>query len=448
MAHADDPIPNINTTAPTKARFILVLWLCGLSSILYLDRICMSQAVVPIQKELNLTNTEISYVMMAFSLAYGLFEVPTGRLGDRLGSRLVLTRIVIWWSAFTAFTGACTGFWSLLSVRFLFGIGEAGAFPNAARVISRWFPITERGRVQGIMLASAQFGAVAAPIAAASLIETIRWQYTFAVFGALGILWALGFWYWFRDNPAQHSAVNSLELKQIQSDSVLQPFTHSPIPWRSVLTNRGILVLSLIMILGAFYTYFFYSWFPKYLSSARGLDNITTGKLSSMVLAGSAIGMLFGGWLADKIPSWFSNSVDARRFLGISCYLVAAICLYTGIRCDNPWALASLWGASFCAMHVTLPNWWSVAIPQSGAHVGALFGLMNGMGTVGAIASQWFVGFYSDYRSQQGFSGREQWDPLFDVYSVCLVLGAIAWWAYRFQPLEDNTHQEPSTKPF
>jgi len=154
----DDPTTATNPSSPTRARFLLVLWLCGLSSILYLDRICMSQAVVPIQKELNLTNTEISYVMMAFSLAYGLFEVPSGRLGDRLGSRLVLTRIVIWWSAFTACTGACTGFWSLLSVRFLFGIGEAGAFPNAARVISRWFPITERGRVQGIMLAAAQFG--------------------------------------------------------------------------------------------------------------------------------------------------------------------------------------------------------------------------------------------------------------------------------------------------
>src|SRR5919197_5127949 len=106
----------------------------------------MAQAVAPIQRELDLTNTQISYVLMAFTLAYGLFEVPTGRLGDRHGSRAVLARIVVWWSAFTALTGTCTGFLSLLLVRFLFGAGEAGAYPNVARVIGRWYPPGERGR--------------------------------------------------------------------------------------------------------------------------------------------------------------------------------------------------------------------------------------------------------------------------------------------------------------
>ena len=164
---------------PTRARFILALWLCGLTGILYLDRICMSQAVVPIQRELGLSNTEISYVMMAFTLAYGLFEIPTGRMGDRFGSRTVLTRIVLWWSVFTALTGACSGLITLLIVRFLFGVGEAGAFPNAIRVIARWYPLRERGRIQGVMLASAQFGAVLAPVGAAWLIETLGWRWTF-----------------------------------------------------------------------------------------------------------------------------------------------------------------------------------------------------------------------------------------------------------------------------
>src|SRR3954465_11567702 len=137
---------------PTRGRFVLVLWLCGLAGVLYLDRVCMSQAVVPIQKELGLSNTQVSAVMMAFTLAYGLFEIPTGRLGDRFGSRSVLTRIVVWWSVFTALTGACTGLYTLLAVRFLFGAGEAGAFPNAIRAIARWYPVRERGRVQGVML--------------------------------------------------------------------------------------------------------------------------------------------------------------------------------------------------------------------------------------------------------------------------------------------------------
>ena len=427
---------DLDPPRPTKARFVLALWLCGLSGILYLDRICMAQAVIPIQRELGLTNTQIGYVMMAFTLAYGLFEVPTGRMGDRFGSRSVLTRIVIWWSVFTALTGACSGFFTLLLVRFLFGVGEAGAFPNAARVIARWYPAAERGRAQGAMLAAAQFGAVVAPVAAAWLIETVGWRWSFGVFGLFGIVWAIGFWRWFRDDPAEHPAVNTAELSMIRADLPLRTLEPGPIPWAAVFANRGVLVLSLIMVLGAFYTYFFYSWFPKYLSAARGLDNVEAGTLTSVVIAGSAFGMLFGGWLADAIPKWSADPITAKRYLGVGCYLTAAGCLYFGIRRDDPYALAALWGASFCAMHITLPNWWSIAIPQCGRHVGALSGLMNGAGVIGAMSSQWFVGAFSDYRGEAGYTGREQWDPMFDVYAGVLVMGALAWWGYRYRAVE------------
>ena len=430
------PINAQNTTRPTWARFVLAVWLCGLAAILYLDRICMSQDVDPIQKELKLTNTQISYVLMAFSLAYGLFEIPTGRMGDRFGSRTVLTRIVVWWSVFTALTGVATGFLSLLLVRFLFGVGEAGAFPNVARVLARWFPLHERGRVQGVMLAAAQFGAVLAPIGAASLIEQVGWRWSFAVFGLVGVVWAIGFWWWFRDDPAGHPSMNSAELAIIRADGPQANLEPGPIPWRAVVTNRGIIALSSIMVFGAFYTYFFYSWFPKYLTAARGVGNLEAGRISSIVLAGSAVGMLLGGWLADRLLKWSTDPLAARRYLGVGCYLTAALCLFLGIRCDHPMALALLWGASFCAMHVTLPNWWSVAIPQCGRHVGALFGLMNGMGVIGAMASQWFVGAFSDWRASQGYTGREQWDGMFDVYTGVLVLAAVAWWSYRDRPLE------------
>src|SRR5258706_560804 len=141
---------------PTRARFVVAAWLCGLSSILYLDRICMAQAVKPIRDELGLSNTEISYVAMAFTLSYGLCGVPVGRWGDKGGPRSVLTRIVLAWSLFTAMTGVATGLLTLILVRFMFGAAEAGAFPNAAKVMQRWFPASERGRVQGVMLAFAQ----------------------------------------------------------------------------------------------------------------------------------------------------------------------------------------------------------------------------------------------------------------------------------------------------
>ena len=146
-------------------------------------------------------------------------------------------------------------------------------------------------------------------------------------------------------------------------------------------------------------------------------------------------------------PAWTSEPTRARRYLGVVSYLTAAGCLFAGIRCDDALNLALLWGASFCAMHVTLPNWWSVAVPQCGRHVGALCGLMNGVGVIGALASQWFVGAVSDWRADAGYAGRAQWDPLFDVYVGVLILGAAAWWSYRFRPLADVPAEKEERHP-
>jgi MFS transporter, ACS family, glucarate transporter len=374
--------------------------------------------------------------MMAVTLAYGLFEVPTGWLGDRQGGRRILTRIVVWWSVFTVLTGAATGFVTLVAVRFLFGAGEAGAFPNAARVISRWFPLGERGRVQGMLLTASSVGGVAAPPLAAFIIEVAGWRWAFVVFGLVGIVWAVGFWVWFRDDPAEHPSVNPAELAEIRGDLPPPAADPGPVPWRAVVVNRGILILGLLMSLAAFNSYFYYSWFPKYLQAARGVPNLEAGWLSSLILAGAGIGVFLGGFLADRITRREADPVRARRFLGAACFLAAAAGLFVGARCDDALALSGFLAASTFAMHLAMPNWWSVAIPQCGRHVGTLFGLMNGMGVVGAMASQYFVGAFADWRKAEGFTGRDQWDPMFDVYVGVLVLGAAAWTAYRHRPLE------------
>src|SRR5262249_34665688 len=156
---------------------------------------------------------------------------------------------------------------------------------NAARVISKWFPTAERGRVQGMMLTAAQLGSVAAPTVAAYLIAAAGWRWTFAVFGLTGAVWAAGFWLWFRDDPAEHPRVNAAELATIRCEDAAPAAPRGPVPWRAVAVNRGIVVLSLLMVLGAFYTYLFYTWLPKYLQDGRGVDNIRAGWLSSLVLA-------------------------------------------------------------------------------------------------------------------------------------------------------------------
>jgi MFS family permease len=437
---ADSNSAQLSDTKPTRARLILVMWLCGLSSILYLDRICMAQAVTPIRDELHLSKTEMSYVMMAFTLAYGLCAVPVGRWGDQRGPRLVLTLIVIAWSAFTALTGAATGLITLICVRLLFGAAEAGAFPNAAKIVSRWYPVSQRGRVQGVLLAFAQVGAIVAPAAAAYLIETMGWRWSFGVFSLVGFAWAIGFWFWFRDDPARHPGVNEAELAEIHCDEPPPPADPGPVPWRAVLTNRGIIVLAVIMILASFFTYFFYTWFPTYLGDGRGVGNVKAGWLTSLVIAGSAIGMLLGGWLSDRISRRSANPIRDRRYVSMAGFLIAAVCLFAGTRCDDAISLAVLWSASMCAMHIQLPNWWSAIIPQAGRHVATLFGLTNGIGVFGAMTSQGFAAWFADYQEQtRGLKGRAAWDPMFDVYVLVLILGAVAWWLYRFTPLEDST---------
>lgn len=399
----------------------------------------MSQAVKPISEEFSLTKTEMSYALMAFTLAYGLFAVPAGRLGDLQGPRSVLTGLVVAWSAFTAFTGVATGLITLVLVRFLFGAAEAGAFPNTAKIVSRWYPLAERGRVQGIMLAFAQVGAIIAPAATAYLIDSIGWRVTFVAFALVGFAWALGFRLWFRNDPSEHSGVNAAELEQIRADTPPPAADPGPVPWRAVLTNRGLIVLSLIMILAAFFTYFFYSWFPTYLRDGRGVGNVEAGWLTTLVMAGSAPGMLLGGWISDRISRLSTNPIRDRRRTCLLAFLSAAACLFAGTRCEEPLALSVLWSLSMCLMHIQLPNWWSVIIPQSGKHTATLFGLTNGIGVLGAMASQGFVGVFADYQEKtRGLSGRAQWDPIFDVYVLVLVLGGFAWWCYRFTPLEDS----------
>ena len=427
--------------AASKTRLITLLFLCTLAGVLYMDRICIAQAIPVMREQLNISKTQASYFAMAFTLAYGLFEIPAGRWGDTLGARRILTRISVCWSIFTALTGACWGLWSLIVVRFLFGAGEAGAYPNAARVLSRWFPEGERGRAQGLMLTAGQLGAVAAPPVAEYLIGAVGWRWTFVVFGTLGVAWAAAFWLWFRDDPGEHPAVNEAELKLIRASARRETSHHEPIPWGLVTSNYSIRVLGTIMVFSAFNSYFYFTWFPSYLKEGRGVEDTLSSWLTSLVLAGSAIGTLGGGVVADWIVKRSRDTDFARRWMGAACFALAAVALWVGVRCESPIA-TSIWAGVSCLIaFLCIPNWWSCAIKVSGPHVGALFGLMNMMGVFGAMASQYFVGAFSDWRKSLGYTGREQWDPMFNVYVGILLAAAVCWWAYRSYPLEPEGKQ-------
>ncbi len=425
--------PETTSVRPTHVRYTVLGFLCALAGVLYLDRICIASAIDSIEKDLGLTHTQSSYVLMAFTLSYGLFELPTGRWGDVIGPRRVLTRISLWWSAFTALTGGCYHLGTLLVVRFLFGAGEAGAFPNAARVLSRWFPEHERGRAQGILLACSQFGGALAPFLAAYLIGLIGWRWTFVVFGAVGAVWAAAFYRWFRDEPAQHPAVSPEEVELIGRGSA-KSMEHGPIPWGLVVRNPSIWFLGTIMAAASFNSYIYFSWFPKYLKEARAIDPQTAGLMASMVLAFAGVGTFAGGVILDR---WvLGGGVRRRRIYGGLSFVLAAGALGLALLAEHPWLAAVLTACSCFCTQSTQSLWWSSAIGISGRHVGALFGLMNSLGVFGGMSSQYLTGALADHFGKQGLSGRAQWDPIFQIDLGVLLFAGLLWGLFVMREVE------------
>ena len=402
------------------------MFLCTMAAILYLDRTCMSQAVEPIEREFGITRQwHMSIALIAFTVSYGLFEIPTGRLGDRFGARRTLTRVVAGWSIFTMLTAVSWGLSSLIVMRFLFGAAEAGAFPNAARIIARWFPRSERGRVQGLMLTCALAGSSLSPGLASLLIHWIGWRAVFIAFGSVGIIWAGLFVRWFRDNPAEHPGVNEAERATIGTGG--PPPEHRPIPWREVFRNRSIWLLAIIVSCSSFVSYVYLSWYSKYLQAAREVDQITAGGLASLVLAGGAVGTLGGGFIVDHLSRRRAEPARARQRVCSIAMAAAGLLLVLAVRAESPLLSASLTCLSLAAMMSFQSTWWSSAIEVSGGHVGSLFGLMNGVGAIGAISSQFFFGAFADWRKDLGYLGRDQWDPAYYLCVAVLFIASLCW---------------------
>ena len=204
---------------PTRARFTVLRFTLALAVVTYLDRVAISSAAPAIRNELGLSLIQMGWVFSVFTFAYAAFEIPSGWLGDITGPRKVLTRIVLWWSAFTMMTGAAWNFASLLVVRFLFGVGEAGAFPNISRSFASWFPIAERGNAHGVIFMGTRLGGAIAPPLIVLLMAAIGWRLAFVVFGAIGVVWCVFWQRWFQDDPASHPSVNAAELEIIRRGS-------------------------------------------------------------------------------------------------------------------------------------------------------------------------------------------------------------------------------------
>lgn len=413
-----DPMPA--KPAMTQARYRVLGFLVALAGVTYLDRVCIARAAVEISNDLHLTTFQMGIVFSAFTIAYALFEIPTGAWGDRIGPRRVLTRIVAWWSSFTIATAAAFDFASMAVIRFLFGMGEAGAFPNASRVIARWFPAAERGTAQGLFFAGAHLGGGLTPILVGALLAFLPWRQVFVLLGLVGFVWAWSWHRWFRDDPAEHPSVGRTELKYIESGRPADRAHALKGPrLLRILADRNVVALCLMYFTQAYGFYFNITWLPIYLSQARGFRGTALGLFAGLPLILSSVADLTGGvttdWLVRRRGLRFGRCV-----VGGASLVVAGTALILGAGAADPITAAILISIAGAADSFLLGAAWSTCLDIAGPDAGLVTGAMNTAGQVGAFLSPLILPFFLN-------PGAEDWATWLYLAGALYLAGSACW---------------------
>ena len=461
---------------PTRVRYGVLGFACALSMITYLDRVCFATVAPYIHEEFRLSDDQLGWLFTAFALAYAMFEVPSGWMGDVFGPRRTLIRIVLWWSLFTALTGVIfpTPSWPWLAfaamflVRFLFGMGEAGAYPNIARSFHNWFPFQERGFAQGTVWMAGRFaGGMSSFAVLALMIDTVTpdgqpvvlWRHSFWIFGGLGVIWCIAFWWWFRDRPEEHPRVNTAELALIRGEasvsplssapqrtstkqgekstaiktsaaavttpvspqSEMDPFTaeeemlaqqgesHRNVPWGRLLGSINLWSLCLMYFCSSYGWYFNITWLPKYLNNIYGVTKETHGFFTMSLLSGlplllGSLACLFGGLLTDAFIRRTGDRKWGRRLFGLLGHGVCAACYFASLGASSPWlfvlavALAAFWN------DLTMGAAWASCLDIGGRYSGVVSGCMNTIGNLGGAVAGFLTGRVVVYFQPHGWT--------------------------------------------
>ena len=401
----------------TNARRLTLIFAVTVAFVTYLDRVCISVAAPFMVADLGLSSVRMGYVFSAFALAYGLFEIPTGWIGDRFGQKRLMAPIVAAWSLLTILTGAVRGFATLAGIRFLFGAAQAGAFPTLTRALARWFPASERGRTTGLMWMGARLGGSAAPPVAALLIALIGWRSTFAALGTIGLFWCWLFWRWYTDDPADHPQVGELELAYIRSEGI-PPAEASAVPWRRMLADGNLWALFGMYFCSAYGFYFFVTWLPTYLMNEHGLTLERSGLYSAIPLLVGAAACVVGGTFSD----WLVRRTGlrwGRRAVGIGGFALAAVGFAMAAVAGEPLG-AVLWMAfAQGAQDLTLPVAWAVCVDVGHRYGGTATGFMNTASSASAVISPisaaWLASQFGSFES------------MFWAATVVYGMGALLW---------------------
>ena len=357
-----------------------MLGLFLLSVVTYLDRVCINSAAPEMQRDLGLSNAQWGMVLSAFLAAYGLLEIPGGWLGDRFGPRLILTRIVVWWSGFTALTGVVSSYGQLLTVRALFGAGEAGAYPNASCVVSRWFPPEQRARAQGIVFMAGRLGGALSPLLVLPLISNWGWRSVFYAFSLLGVLWAGWWWRFFRDYPKDNQNVNDAEISVIGPP----PERSTHVPFGKLIRNGNFWA-----ILGMYHFFCYASnwylfWTANYLSTEKGWESSELAAYTALPFLLAAAADWGSGSLSDRLVKRIGLKWG-RRIVGISGIGAAGVLMLLSLVIQDRVAASIVLALGFAASDVMLPVAWAVCVDVGREAAGTISGAMNTAGQFGGV---------------------------------------------------------------
>ncbi len=355
--------------------------------LLYIDRVCISSAKDSIGTDLNLTDIQMGWVLSAFALGYALFQVPGGAFGDKYGVRKVMTIIMTLWSIFTALTGFAWNYISMLSFRFIFGVGEAGAFPNISRAAFSWVPLKERGIFQGINFSGSRLGAAFALPLVAYLIEIWGWRSIFYFFGAIGVVCSVLFYGLFRNKPEDHKGISDAEKEFIIENRQKEDKTEKKeLPINRILKSKNV-ILAMIQYIGSNFIFFFMlTWLFPYIKSKYNLNLVTTGFYSMLPLLAGAVGNWVSGYTVDAIykKGKWKQSRRIPAIVGFSLVVVGIIVsLYMETALSAVlWLSVAIFGAD-----MTLSPSWSFCMDIGKENSGKVSGMMNMAGNLGSFST-------------------------------------------------------------
>jgi MFS family permease len=398
---------------------VVVFFMVTLAMITYLDRACIGVMAPKIAAEFGLDSVQLGWVFSSFALAYAIFEIPTARWADTRGAKSVLIRIVTWWSAFTIITAGAFNYASLIAARFLFGAGEAGAWPCVARVMSRWIPARSRGTAKGIFFAGAYLSATLTVLLVTPLLNHFSWRSLLVAFGGIGIVWVIAWQRWFRDEPADHPATNDAERALILADR--PPAAPQPSGWRfwkRLLRHRNVLLLCIAYMPNCVTFYFCITWLPTYLIKQHGFENAELGALSALPLGLSVVTQFLGGYISDVVTKRFGIKAG-RRTPGALGYLVAAAFVFAAASSSAPVTAAVLIGLAAASCMLTTAPAWSTCVDIGREHSATVGATMNTAGQIAAMLSSPIVGY-----SVKWFG---DWNMPFWLLGALFLVGALCW---------------------